>query len=117
MPNSVFVNYRNASLTNALTLVRTGQCNIYGWIINNPNASEAFVQVFDAAAVVDVTLGVTTCTLPLKVGAGSAVVLRDGLSTGITFSNGIVIAATTTEAGAVAPATALSMVLFHGSSV
>ncbi len=102
--------YRNVALTNGKLLVRSGPTDIYGWVVNNPNASEVFVQVFDAASTGDVALGTTICDLPIKVGPSAAVVFKEK-DPQFSFSLGCAIAATTTEGGSTAPGTAVSIVL------
>lgn len=105
--------YRNDVLDNTKTLVRTGASAIKFFMVNNPNAAqEIFLQVHDAAATGDVTLGTTVPTLPIKVPAAGFVVLgteRNPLP--VPFLNGIVIAATTAEKNAVAPGTPVSVLL------
>lgn len=105
-----YTRYRNNAVTNTLILVRSGQGTITGLIVNNPNASEAFLQIFDAASTGAVTLGTTVCDEPIKIPASGSITLW-GTEVKTYFDNGLVIAATTTEGGSTAPASALSVVL------
>ena len=105
-----FSRYRNNALTNTKILVRSGPATLSGFTVNNPNGSEIFIQMFDAAATGDVTLGSTVCDEPIKVAAnGSVAVFQKGPIS--FFDLGLVIAATTTEGGSTAPASAVSVTL------
>lgn len=108
-PNQQWTHYRNGGLTNTLIQVRSGPTDIFGYYINNPNAAEEFVQMFDAADVSEVTLGTTACTLPLKIPNSGMVEEVGGRDPLMTFPRGLVIAATTTETGSSAPGSALSV--------
>jgi len=64
-------------------------------------AADAFVQLFDAAAVSDVTLGTTKPTwVVMTIFGAGPVSSGDGLPThGLLFKNGLVVASTTTPTG------------------
>jgi len=109
--SSFLERYRNAALTNTSILVRSGPCEIFGWTVNNPNTSEIFVQLHDARALLDITLGTTICDLPLKVPAQSTVMIVPNENTYWFFTKGLVVAATTTENGASAPGLPVSVVI------
>lgn len=72
----------------------------------NPNATVAYLQVFDAATAGAVTLGSTapnsSWAIPPTQASGFAI-----SQTGIQFTNGIQVAATTTATGASAPSTGM----------
>jgi hypothetical protein len=96
------------------TTVRTVKADggvLAGWSVYNPNATVAYVQVFDVASGIAVTLGTTVPDLVLPVAATSAVHVLDG--TGIHFQNGIKLAATTTATGSTAPSTGLELSLAY----
>ena len=94
-----------SSLSTTLTRIAATGSNLSGYNISNPNAATVYVQIFDAAATGDVTLGSTTPNLSIAVPAFG---VTDALpSSGVAFQNGIVIAATTTATGSSAPSTAL----------
>lgn len=95
------------ALTNTTVLVRTGPTNIYGWVITNPNAVAEFVQLFNAAATADVTLGTTVATNVLEVPASGQVVMEMDRVPWRYYDKGFVIAATTTATGSSAPSSAL----------
>lgn len=105
-----YTRYRNHAVTNTKILIRAGSCTLRGLVINNPNASEAFLQMFDAVQTADVTLGTTVCDEPIKIPASGSITLW-GNDIKTFFDLGLVIAATTTEGGSTAPGTALSVVL------
>lgn len=115
MPSSRNVlSYRNLSLTNTLIGVKEGASRIYGWIVNNENASEVFVQFHDAATTGDVTLGSDTPDLAVKVANdGTDKMMPSSKDAYVDFDNGLVIAATTEEANSTAPATAVSVTIFY----
>jgi len=64
-------------------------------------AADAYVQMFDAAAVTDVTLGTTKADWVVMTDFGAGEVSTgDGLPThGLVFHLGLVVASTTTAAG------------------
>lgn len=67
------------------------------YFVENPHASaKAFLQIFDAAAPTDVTLGTTVPKWSIPLAAGKAANLAN---LAIGFANGIVIAGTTTATG------------------
>lgn len=80
-----------------------------GWYIDNPNTSMVYVQFFEGIAS-NITLGTTPPKLSLGIPAGSAA--NTDVGNGITFTNGMVIAVTTTRSGAVAPAAATDINLW-----
>jgi len=79
-------------------LVKTGEALLYGYHFKNTTAAAAYVQLFDAAAITDVTVGTTVPNLSLGLAASAQETL--GLVKPIKFALGIVAAATTTATGA-----------------
>lgn len=94
-----------------LTLIKTGYTLLHRVELENPNTTGMYLQLFDAAAVSDVTLGVTTPTAVIPIPAG------DGTENGIRaigyesapprFYKGLVYAVTTTATGSTGPTTEL----------
>lgn len=85
---------------------------LLGGNIFNGSAATAYLQMFDAAAVGNVTLGTTAPDLSIGIPTGQQVpiiVIGDG----ILFRLGIVIAFTTTRGGAVAPASSIDYNLYY----
>lgn len=72
----------------------------------NPNASVAYIQIFDAATPGAVTLGSTTPKMSLGVPATASSGLGPALI-GTQFLLGIQVAVTTTATGSTAPGTAM----------
>lgn len=70
---------------------------LYGWSIINTTAAVAYVQVFEAAAVGDVTLGTTTAKFVIPLAANG--VINVALAKPIKLVTGIVAFATTTPTG------------------
>lgn len=100
-------------LTNLLAtaqLVYKGSGKFGGYFIYNPNSSVAYVQVYDAAAVADVTVGTTPPILRFGIPATAGANLE--LKRGRNITNGIVIAATTTPTGSSAPSTGLEPTVY-----
>jgi hypothetical protein len=98
------------SIAATLTLIKSSQAELGGWFIFNPNATTAYLQLFNAASTGAVTLGTTAPTLSLGIPAGGGANLAS--PNGIQFSSGIVIAATTTRAGSTGPASTVDYNLF-----
>lgn len=63
----------------------------------NTTASAAYLQVFDAAAAADVTVGTTVPTLVVTLAASASADIH--VAEGALFENGIVVAGTTTATG------------------
>lgn len=108
----------NALLTNTLVLVATGQRFITGVAGWNPNTSDVFVQVFDAAATGGITLGTTKPNWSWRVAGGTATIAgswEEKFTEGgrLRINNGIVIVATTTATGSTAPASAIQLNLYY----
>src|SRR3569833_2423027 len=93
----------NGSIGNTLTLITINPTRLGGYFVDNPNASSAYLQIFDANAVAAVTLGTMAPKLSFGIPAGGAANL-DLAPDGIRFVNGIVIAVTTTRTGSTNPA-------------
>lgn len=106
--------YSNTALSNTKQTVKASSGRLYGYHLYNPNTSSVFVQFFDALAA-SVTVGTTTPTFVLTIPANatSPASLDMQLTVPISFTIGIVIAATTTATGSTAPATALNASLFY----
>lgn len=97
------------ALTNSVVAVKASAGQLYGWFIENPNASVVFVQVFDATAP---TLGTTTPSYVIGVPASGVAAMPLG-NVGIAHANAIKVAATTTATGSTAPGTALTAAFFY----
>lgn len=79
------------------TLIRTGPCIITAMKFINEDSAIRFLQVFDAAAIANVTLATTTADWCLVAGINGGEDNYTG--SGLVFRNGIVVAATTTAIG------------------
>jgi hypothetical protein len=91
------------ALSNTVTTIQSsGPKKLDLYECYNPNGSAAYVQVFDISGTV--TLGTSTAKNVFGIAANS----RGGLAAmGLTYSNAIKVAATTTATGSTAPGTAL----------
>lgn len=100
--------YFKSDLTNTKTLVRAGSLRLTTMEVQNINTSDIFVQMFNAAAVADVTLGTTAPTqsycIPASDGVNRSLSVKDWGDRGLHFNKGLVIVATTTVGGSTAPA-------------
>lgn len=84
-----------------VVLVVAGQSLLYGWHIKASHATlAAYVQVFDAAAIADVSLGTTVPKL--SIGAGILGTAEGGPAKPIAFGLGICIACASTALGSTA---------------
>ena len=81
----------------ATTVLLAGHRTEVGWLsVVNTTAAAAYLQLFDAAATADVTLGTTLPTLSVQIAASGQTTLTN-VST--IFRKGIVVASTTTATG------------------
>lgn len=105
--------YYNGSLSNTKVEVLAGVANLYGFEIeNNDASSEVFVQIFDKPSA-SVTVGTTAPDYSFRIPAG-ANFGKDAESFPIRFhSLGITIACTSTRTGAGAPASNCSIQLWY----
>lgn len=86
--------------------VFSGRGNLYGFLVENNTTSDVYLQVFDAAASGDVTVGTTPPAFTLRI-PGSSAFGKDADDTSYKFmSKGCIVAVTTTRTGSVAPGTA-----------
>ena len=87
------------SLGGTVTQVATGTKTLTAIRAINTTAADAYVQLFDVAAIADVTLG-TTLPAWVVLSDPSDLSLGDGLPNGgLMFLNGIAAASTTTATG------------------
>lgn len=94
----------DVSVTNVVELLKSGECDLAFIGLKNPNTSEVWLQLFDAASASSVTLGTTTPTLSLPIPGNSS--LSQQLNPPIKFRKGIAYALTTTATGNTAPTNA-----------
>jgi len=98
MPSYASAVERN-SLGATAQLVRSGKCVLNSVRSTNTTGAVAFVQIFDAAAAGDITVGSTIPRWVIEAEA-SGISAGDGLpEDGLLFENGIVAASTTTNLG------------------
>jgi hypothetical protein len=90
-------------LTTTVTTVKSSAGELGAYHCLNPNASAAYVQIFDTSGAV--TLGSTVAVLSLGLPASSGGNLE--WTIGLHFNNAIKVAATTTATGSTAPSTAV----------
>jgi len=83
---------------------------LYGWSVINTTLAVAYVQVFDADAVTDVTLGSTQPRFVIPLAASG--VVNVALAKPIVFANGIVVFSTTTPTGSTGAA--VNAAWYHG---
>lgn len=102
----------SAAASAAKTLINAAACTFGGHLtIYNPNATVAYIQVFDAAATASVTVGTTVAVALIIVPATSAANVE--VTNGVHMASGIVIAATTTATGSTGITTALDGTLLY----
>lgn len=93
----------NAAVTTTVKTVKGSQGTLGGWFLWNPNASVAYVQIFDISG--SVTLGTSVPVLSLGIPPTSGANVEN--ANGIQFANAIKFACTTTATGLTAPSTGL----------
>jgi hypothetical protein len=99
------------ALTNSAQVIKASAGNLYGYYIYNPNASVAYVMIYNIAAA-SVTVGTSTALMVFAVPASSGSNLMFPYP--ITFSNaGWSIACATTGGGNTAPGTALEVMIWY----
>ena len=105
-------NNSNTALTNTVVAVKaSAAAELGGYIVYNPNASVAYIQVFDVATAGGVTLGTTRPDMVIPVPPTSGANLE--FANGVSFANGIQIAATTTDSGSTALGTGLTVTMVY----
>lgn len=103
-----WVRQSEAAQRGAPVPVKAGPGTFYGLQIVNMQGAAAFIQVFDAASAGAVVLGTTLPDLEFIIGANTAS-YSFLPPQGVAFSQGIVVAATTAEAGGTASAAGVSV--------
>ena len=93
------------ALSNTKTQVKGSAGTFGGYMFYNPNASAAYIQVFDVANA-SVTVGTTTPTYVIPIPATSAANVE--FTNGINHGTAVVVAATTTATGSTALGSALT---------
>jgi hypothetical protein len=78
-------------------LVKTGRAYLFNWDIDNTTAADAHIQLFDAAALADVTLGTTVPDYVIHSTSNANV--TQALSKPISFVLGLCVFSTTTSTG------------------
>lgn len=98
MSCSIAAKYSTMGWNGAATLVRGQPTSISSIMLHNEGAATRYIQMFDAAAVADVTLGTTapSVSFVMTTDTNLSVTFEHPLD----FGTGLVIAATTTARGA-----------------
>jgi hypothetical protein len=95
--------FLDAAQSTTVVTVKSSAGELGAYHCLNPNASAAYVQIFDTAGAV--TVGTTTPVLSLGLPASDGGNLEWGM--GVHFANAIKVAATTTATGSTATSTAV----------
>lgn len=93
---------RANSLGATATLLQGGRCNLTGLLAINTTVADAYVQVFNAAAAADVTVGTTVPDWVIFSPPGDVSEENSIPAPGMIFTLGIVVASTTTPTNATA---------------
>lgn len=93
--------YRGA-VAGTATLVKTGYTQVFWMHVSNRDASERWLQMFDAKAAGEVSLGTTVPTHSIPIAASGTLPLEVRSD----WQKGLVIAVTTTETGSTGASTA-----------
>lgn len=81
-------------------LLKTGQALLCSCSYHNTTAADAFIQIFDAAALADVTLGTTVADYEIPCAANGVDTVVFAVP--IEFKNGICVFSTTAQNGSTA---------------
>lgn len=85
-----FSTHRNSSVQNVPVTAKSGEGNLLGWIVYNPNATDVYLKVFDATSSGVVSVGTTAPTIsPLLIPATSQVVLENQGHSQFRFASGL----------------------------
>ncbi len=88
----------SGGLSTSVTAIKSSaQSKLGGYILFNPNSTNAFCQIFNIATAGAVTLGTTAPTISVGLPPFGGANLE--MDVGVDYSAGIQVAATTTEAG------------------
>jgi hypothetical protein len=99
-----------AAQTTTKQAVKASAGTFGGYYIYNPNATVAYLQVFDVASA-SVTLGTTVPDMIFAIPAASAANIE--ITCGVNMATAITLACTTTATGLTAPTTGLDMTIFY----
>ena len=97
MASTVFKQYRQTSITNTLTssnVVASGFCTLVGWNLINPNTSNVYLKLYNAAAYTDVTVGTTIPVRTLLIPGSGTAFLSNEDKFQLNFNLGLVVAIT-----------------------
>lgn len=83
--------------------MKTGYTQVFWLFVSNRDASERWLQVFDAKSTAAVTLGSTTPTHSFPIPASSTLFID---RVPFDFQSGVILAVTTTETGSTGASTA-----------
>lgn len=102
------VPFLDTSVTSTAELMVAGPTLLHQIHCDNIDATDGYVQLFDAVIQTDVTLGTTVPTFAIFIPAGNATLrgaVTEVFAEGLSFKLGIVYAVTTTISGSSAQAT------------
>lgn len=103
---------RTVALSNTATAVKASAGNVFGYHIQNPNNSDAYLQFYDASTG-SVVVGTTTPKVTIWVPANGAIDGPTSTEYAIAYATAITIAATTTITGGTAPSTGLLANIYY----
>lgn len=102
--------YLKTDQSGTAVLVHTGNTSVTTMEVQSINTVDLFIQMFDAAAASAVTVGTTVAKqsyiIPASDGTARTATAKDWGDRGLMFTNGLVVAITTTVGGSTSPATA-----------
>lgn len=107
--------YRNTALLATAQLVKNSGGTVYAYKFINTDSAAAYVHLYDAKATADVTVGTTADSDVVAVPATSEVIVANTGNPQLPFTNGLVVAATTTAttAGSTAPAVGINTTILY----
>lgn len=108
--------HNNVSVNATAELVSASARRLNDLHVFHLNTADVFIQIFDAVAAADVTVGTTTADIAYLVPASDGTnrgALDKMFSVPLYFTDGIVIAVTTTPTGNTSPAAAAHVALTY----
>lgn len=99
-----------AAQTTTKQAVKASAGTFGGYYVYNPNATVAYIQVFDAASA-SVTVGTTAPDMIFGIPATGAANLE--ITNGVNMATAITLVCTTTATGSTAPGTGLDLTIFY----
>lgn len=103
--------YHDATADETVTVLKSSGGTLHYLTVNNNDAGDRYLQLFDAGSACDVTLGTTVPDMHVFIPAGNACGCDGAVAVDlcVRFETGITYAVTTTVGGCTGPCTAMPL--------